>query len=255
MRFDISHILEAWSYQPGQVMVRRFRARDGGERIQLRVDLGLLQMNAEGRPDGKKPFGHASLLEHYLSQLEKFRSTHSGGDEGFVLNAEDCARIQQEALQYHHRYICKFQLEDYEGVLRDTQRNLDMFDFVADYAASDELAWSLQQFRPQLLMMHTRAKASLALAEKEYPEALGIIAEGVEAIREFLLDHDRPEQLEQSSEILSLQRWLDELESKRPLSEKERLEQALHEAVRREDYEKAAEMRDALRNLGPGTGQ
>jgi MoaA/NifB/PqqE/SkfB family radical SAM enzyme len=35
----------------------------------------------------------------------------------------------------------------------------------------------------------------------------------------------------------------------KPLSEKEKLELALNEAVGREDYEKAAEVRDALRNL------
>ena len=62
MDFDISHLLDQWEYQPGQVVVRRFKAKDGREKIQLRVDLGLLQMNAEGRPDGKRPFGRASLL-------------------------------------------------------------------------------------------------------------------------------------------------------------------------------------------------
>jgi len=43
-------------------MVRTLKGKDGMPKIQLRVDLGLLQMNAEGRPDGKKPFGHESLL-------------------------------------------------------------------------------------------------------------------------------------------------------------------------------------------------
>ena len=55
MNFDISHLLESWDYQAGQVIVRKFTAKDGVEKIQLRVDLGLLQMNAEGRPDGKRP--------------------------------------------------------------------------------------------------------------------------------------------------------------------------------------------------------
>ena len=69
MNFDISPLLDQWDYEPGQIVVRRFKAKDGMEKIQLRVDLGLLQMNAIGRPDGKKPFGHESLLEHYLLQL------------------------------------------------------------------------------------------------------------------------------------------------------------------------------------------
>ena len=124
MNFDISSLLEQWDYQPGQVVVRKFRGKDGIDKVQLRVDLGLLQMNATGRPDGKRPFGRESLLEHYLAQREKFRSEHGGDDKEFRLGPEDCARLQQEAIQYHHRYICLFQLEDFDAVIRDTDRNL-----------------------------------------------------------------------------------------------------------------------------------
>jgi hypothetical protein len=105
MDFDISHLLEQWEYQSHQVVARRFKGKDGRERIQLRLDLGLLQMHAEGRPDGKRPFGHKSLLEYYRARLHKYVAAHAGSDEGFKLKAEDCARLQHEALQYHHRYI------------------------------------------------------------------------------------------------------------------------------------------------------
>ena len=50
-----------------------------------------------------------------------------------------------EAFQYHHRYICLLQLEDFAGALRDTARNLKVFDFVDEYAVDEDLAWSLQQ--------------------------------------------------------------------------------------------------------------
>src|SRR5208282_2346725 len=76
MSFDISALLDQWDYQPGQVLVRKFPGKDGQEKIQLRVDLGLLQMNAKGRPDGKRPFGRESLLEYYMDLLEKFRREH-----------------------------------------------------------------------------------------------------------------------------------------------------------------------------------
>src|SRR5436189_4203927 len=114
MDFDISHLLEQWDYQPGQVVVRRFKGKDAKEKIQLRVDLGLLQMNAVGRPDGKRPFGRESLFDHFRARLEKQRRTKPSADDTFVLQAEDCAKLQQEAIQYHHRYICLFQLEDFE---------------------------------------------------------------------------------------------------------------------------------------------
>lgn len=106
MDFDISELLTDWEYQPGQVIVRRFKGKDGHEKLQLRVDLGLLQMNVEGRPDGKRPLGYPSWLENYQARLLKYVGAHDGSDEGFKLTAEDCAKLQVEALQYHHRYIC-----------------------------------------------------------------------------------------------------------------------------------------------------
>ena len=251
MNFDISHLLEQWDYQPGQVVVRKFVGKDGTEKIQLRVDLGLLQMNATGRPDGKRPYGHASLLDYYLAKLRQHTQKHDGSAEKFVLKPEDCSKLQVEALQYHHRYICLLQLEEYAAVVRDTERNLKLFDFVAEHAESEDLIWSLQQFRPQVLMIDTRARATMHLQKENFPGTIREIEAGVERLREFYQQNSRTDLLEQSPEIQTLQHWLDEVNSKRPLSRREQLELALHDAVKKEDYEKAAQVRDALRNLKP----
>jgi len=251
MDFDISGLLDDWEYQPGQVVVRRFTGNDGRDKIQLRVDLGLLQMNAEGRPDGKRPFGKPSLLEHYKARLQKYRNAHEGSDEGFKLGGEDCAKLQLEALQFHHRYICLLQLEDYPGVIRDATRNLAVFEMVSKFAEAEEMAWALRQFQPQLLMVLTRAQGAMALEAENYPLAIQHAEQGVEKIRAFFNDAGHSEAVEHSGEIQSLENWLDELRAKRPLSQRERLERALQEAVQREDYERAARVRDALRKLEP----
>ncbi len=251
MDFDISGLLDQWPYQPGQVVVRRFKAKDGREKIQLRVDLGLLQMNVEGRPDGKRPYGHSSLLEYYRARLRKYTAAHDGSDEGFKLKDEDCARLQLEALQYHHRYICLLQLEDHARVIRDAERNLAVFDFVAKHAENEALAWSLQQFQPQLLMVLTRARAAQALEAKDYALAIQEIEEGLEKIRTFCQEHGRGDAAETIGEVQSLENWIQEIRSQRPLSRREQLERALNEAINREDYERAAKVRDALRNLTP----
>lgn len=249
MNFDISHLLENWDYQAGQVAVRRFKGKDGQQKIQLRVDLGLMQMNADGRPDGKRPYGHPSLLEYYQARLEKFRAEHDGADDDFTLSAEDCSRLQLEALQYHHRYICFLQLEEYDNVIRDTERNLAVLDFVDDFAESDQLSWSLQMLRPQLLMMRVRAFATMALEAGDFPAAIEIIEEEVAAMKEFYEDMDRSDLIEESGEIASLETWLEDIRERRPVSRREELEQALADAVRSENYEKAAQVRDALRKL------
>jgi hypothetical protein len=249
MNFDISHLLDQWDYEPGQVVVRKFKGKDGQEKIQLRVDLGLLQMNAHGRPDGKRPFGYPSIYDYHLSKLKQHAAKNDGSEDGFTLKPEDCAKLQLEFLQYHHRYICFLQLEDYAGAIRDTSRNLEVLDFVEKFAEAAELAWSLQQFRPQVLMVRTRALATQKLDADNHKAAIRNVEEGLEAIRDFYQKFGRPDLQEQSSELQALQSWLNELESSRPMTEREKLELDLNEAVKREDYETAAKVRDALKNL------
>src|SRR3954464_5699644 len=249
MSFDISHLLEQWDYEAGQVVVRKFKGKDGLEKIQLRVDLGLLQMNAQGRPDGKRPFGYPTVYDYYQSKLKQYAAKHDGSHDGFVLKGEECAKLQLEFLQFHHRYICFLQLEDYEGATRDTGRNLEVVDFVEKFADAAEMAWSLQQFRPQVLMVRTRALATQKLDAENHKGAIRDVEEGLESIRDFYQKFGRADLQEQSSEMQALQNWLNELESSRPMTKREKLEMDLNEAVKREDYEAAAKVRDALRNL------
>lgn len=249
MSYDISHLLAQWDYEPGRVVVRRFMGKDGQEKIQLRVDLGILQMNAQGRPDGKRPLGHESLYECYLGRLHAHQEQHDGDDQDFVMGIEECSKLQLEVLQYHHRCICFLELQDFAAAVRDTERNLKVLDFVDEFAESDELAWSLQQFRPQIIMLYTRAKATKLVKANRFKAAILMIDESLEELRSFFEDYDRQDLLEHSPEIVSLQQWRDELNSNRPMSRRERLELDLKEAVQREDYEKAAQVRDALRNL------
>ncbi len=246
---DISQLLQAWEFQPGQIMVRKFKGLDGSDKIQLRLDLGLLQMNAEGRPDGKRPHGHASLLDYYQTQKRRQKALHSGAAEGFTLQPEDGAQLQLEAMQYHHRSLCLFQLEDFPGVVRDAEQNLRLFDFVAEHAGTEEMVWPIQQFRPQVMMMRTRAKSALALMSNHFEAATALIEAGIEEIRSFYRDQTRLDLAERSDEIQVLETCLKEIRAQRPLSRREQLEKALGEAVQREDYEKAAFFRDALRKL------
>jgi hypothetical protein len=209
----------------------------------------MLQMDAEGRPDGKRPFGHPSLFDYFKARLHKHVAAHEGSDEGFRLKAEDCAKLQLEAIQFHHRYICLLQLEDFAAVVRDAERNLEVFEFVAQHAESEELSWALRQFQPQLLMILTRARATQALKAEDFSLGIQLVEDGLESIRAFFRQHARAEAAETSGEVQSLEAWLEEIRAKRPLSARERLERDLNDAVESENYEKAAKVRDALKNL------
>lgn len=243
MSFDIGDVLTGWDYQPGQVSARRFVGTDGVEKLQLRIDLGVLQMNAQGRPDGKRPMGHGSWFEFWENRVAE------NPDPPVRLDSEAVGKLQQETIQYHHRYICLFQLEDFDGVVRDAGRNLRVMEFVRDHAETRELAWALLQFYPQTMMMRTRALGARHLARNEYDNAIAAIEGAVAALKEFFRDCEREELIDTSGELQALSHWLEEVRAKRPLSEVERLQRALNVAIEAENYEEAAKVRDQLRKL------
>jgi hypothetical protein len=245
MSLDLNTILRDWPHEPGAIKVRKIVGLDGHEKLQLRIDLGVLQMEMTGRPDGVRPHGCESLLAYH-----QLRAAHAvGRGETYELTPEQCAELQQEGIQYYHRYLSLFQINDFAGVVRDTQRNLDLFTFVAEYTDREELSWTLQQFRPYVLMMNTRAKASIFLAQGKFGEAMIEIERGRDAILEFFQKSNFPELASKSSEIAFLDEWLDEVKAKRPLSKLEIMQREMETAIAKELYEKAAELRDAIKQL------
>ncbi len=245
MSLDLNTILKDWPHENGNVKVRKIAGLDGREKLQLRVDLGVLQMEMIGRPDGQRPHNCESLLEYH--QRRAVRAAEKGED--YELTPEECAELQQEGIQYYHRYLSLFQINDFAGVVRDTQRNLDLFTFVTEHTDRDELSWSLQQFRPYVLMMNTRAKASILLARGKFGEAMSEIERGRDAIAEFFQHSNFPELVSKSSEIAFLDEWLEEVKAKRPLSKLEVMQREMETAIGKELYERAAELRDAIKLL------
>ncbi len=76
------------------------------------------------------------------------------------------------------------------------------------------MVWSFQQFRPYVLMMNTRARVSILLAEGKFGEAIREIEKGRERIVEFFQQSAFPELEAKSSEIAFLDEWLEEVRAK-----------------------------------------
>ncbi len=243
MSLDLENLLKGWPHEPGQIKVRKILGDDGREKLQLRIDLGLIQMNCDGRPDGERPHGFDSLLDYHKS--EALKKDYQG--EPYLLSVEDVGELQQEGIQYYHRYVSLFQLDDYEGVIRDTKRNLELCSFVAEHVDREDLAWSLQQFRPYVIMMKTRAEASIDLDTDNFASAVECIERGRAEIEEFLSASPNPEAIENSQELAFLDEWLREVRDRKPLTKLERLEKEMETAIATEAYERAAQLRDAIR--------
>ncbi len=248
MSVDISKILKDWPYEPGQITVRKVRGADGLEKIQLRLDLGLLQMNTTGRPDGDRPHGCKSLLDYYEQQLQVYKSAH-GSEEGFELDENACERLRGEAVMYYHRYLAEFVLEDFASVERDTERNLRLLDFLSAHAAEESDRCALDQYRPYMIMMNTRARGKLAIRDKRLQAALTIVKLGIERIREFYKRFGREEIIAKSGEIAVLKAFVGEIEGHIPLDPLEKLKKDLEKAIGEERYEDAADLRDRMHKL------
>ena len=242
---DIGPILAGWDHDPDEIQVRIIPGEDGREKLQMRIDLGLLQMELSGRPDGQRPEGADSLLDALETQ---FRRKAAAGDD-FTLDPAICSALMREGIQYYHRYIALFHLERYDLVARDTSRNLRLFGFVVRHASRPRDRIQFDQYRPYVTMMNARARGLEALERASHKEALERIDEGIAGIRDFLRDYEQQEGESECRELAFLLGWRKQVSEDRPVGPVERLEQQLDLAVATEDFEEAARIRDQIRRL------
>ncbi len=247
MSLDIRRIMEGWDYKDAHnLVVRKISGDDGETKIQMRVDLGVLQMNWTDRPDGKRPFGRPSLLDHYEALLKQHKDKY-GTEANFSLTHEDCERLQAESLQYYYRRISFFEIEAYREAGLDAEHNLGIMEMVRSYAGDDNDRLQFEQYRPFVLMHRTRARGLLSVENKDLEEALKHIEEGTSEIEAFFHLYDRLDLIEQSHELGVLREWAAQIKKQRPLSQEEQLRTALEEAIENEEFERAAEIRDELK--------
>jgi len=243
---DLDALLKGWEYKPGVVQARVVRARDGREVIQLRLDLGMLQMETVGRPDGERPHGHFTIFD-YL-QHEAQRAEKQGKE--WVPNDEQCIAADREFVQFYHRRMAWLALHDFDRALSDSDHTLAFMDFLKDHSPNEEFTLAHEQYRGFVLFHRTQAETAKHL-EAEAPErAIDALREGQKQIQSFLVEHGLEEQAENDGMLRQLRM------SEQALREKHGIETTLREeldkAVESEDFEKAARIRDQIRDRDTG---
>jgi hypothetical protein len=242
---DITHALHGWSFEPGQVNVRLIRGNDGRAKLQLRLDLGLLQMEIEGRPDGKRPHRAPTELDFQKRKLISHKKKY-GSDAGFHLAARDCQSLREESAMFYHRYLSMFVLEQYEAVIRDTQHNIDVLELCSRYGRNDYDRNCLEQYRPYILMMNTRAKACESLRQGYVQTAIAYLRGGIRRIAHMMPREERKKLLRQSNEAKILLDMLKQIRAQLPPDPRAVLQRRLNDAVAAEKFEEAAALRDQL---------
>jgi hypothetical protein len=243
---DIRRLLEDWPFEP-EKHVRIVRGDDGREIMQVRSPLGIEQYELDGRPDGQPVGEWESTLELHLARLEKAKA--AGKERSFRIGPAECAALFEEGALYYYRYLHLFQIGDWERTARDTARNLRLFDLVLRYAQRKEDRTHLEQWRPYILRMNTIARAMLEAGHKQHERAVKIVQDGIEKIESLADMDDETFRVERERSIEALRETLAHLENTRPVSELERLNRELRQAIEAQEFERAALLRDRIRAL------
>jgi hypothetical protein len=237
----IDDALRDWDFEPGPPQARLTQGHDGRQVIQLRVDLGVLQMETTGRPDGTRPHNFATYFDYLRHEARKAARRH----ETFTLNEDQCRAADREFGQYYQRRVCWLQLREYRKVVADADHTLAFMDFVRDHSPSEEYTQAHEQYRGFVTFQRTQGAAALAL-ENDNPEgAVNEVRAGLARLKEFFTAHDAEEQMEEDGMVQHLRRTEQMLREQHGIGET--LEEQLARAIANEEYETAARLRDALR--------
>ncbi|MCH2138890.1 MAG: UvrB/UvrC motif-containing protein [Phycisphaerales bacterium] len=236
--FDLTSLLEHWPWTPDQIDVRCVTFPDGRDVLQVRIELGLMQMELHGRPDGTRPQGWAT-------HLERIQKTPGTMPEGMTLPDADVEALQAEAAQVARRCAVLHLLDMHAVLVQDTQDNLSRIDLCTRLAPNHAVTALLAQMRPDMISLHARARASIASAGGDTAAARAAILSGLHALGDHLPEsgfHDQPS-------VQMLQSLQDALTPRLPASQRVELQTRLQLAIDCENFELAAILRDELRQL------
>lgn len=235
---DIDALLKQWKFHPGEVNARLVKARNGREVLQMRIDMGVLQMETELRPDGQRPNGAETYFDYLVGEVVR------EGD-AFQLSREQCAEADREFIQFYHRRLCWLSLREYRRATRDADHSLAFMDFVRDHSPDEEWTLSHEQYRPFVLFHRVQAAALAALEDGGAEAAIREINGGLERFRVLFVRYDAEEQFSEDELVRRLHEMRESVRQRYDVGRT--LDEQLADAVHAENYELAAKLRDRMR--------
>jgi excinuclease UvrABC helicase subunit UvrB len=125
-----------------------------------------------------------------------------------------------------------------------------VFDFVHEHARREEDRMFLEKWRPYIVRVNASAAAMQQIEKSAFQRAQTITQEAIDRIEalEGVVD-DETFAFERDRSVQALRELLAQIQKNRPLSEVEQLERQLGRAVERQEFERAALLRDKIRDL------
>ena len=232
----LDRILTDWPFEPDALCVRLIKGADGRDVIQLRVDLGILQLETSGRPDGMQPEGQASLLDLLLRREAE--------DPDLELDEATCIELDREFVQYYHRRVAWLRLQRFDLAVHDAEHTLALMDFCREHSPCEDWSFQHEQHRAFVLFHRSQAAALSAIERQEPDVAVAAIDSGLEQIEENFIDLGWQDQFESDELVERLVHLRESLKSDFQIEKS--LQEQLAEAVELEQYELAASLRDEM---------
>jgi hypothetical protein len=246
---DLTALFEEWPYDQ-EHNVRIVIAEDGRSVLQVRLPLGMEQYEMDGRPDRARPYGKESVLVNTEERLKRF-IVENGSDVGFEISAEDAAELQAEGVLYYYRYLLLYQMQYYDLVVRDTEHNVHLCDLLERYCPDEDARNAVLQFRPYILRMNAAATAMSIRHGTSHGDAQAVLQTAIDIIESLDPIESPAFQFEQARSTNYLRSMMRSISGDTDETAVESsLETELQEAIEREDYERAARIRDQLKDNG-----
>lgn len=237
-REDIDSILNGWPFDPLGQNVRKIDLEERSV-LQMRVDMGLLQLEVDNRPDGSRPHDFPTYLDYLIGQ--------TATEAALKLTEQQCVEVDREFIQFYHRRVCWLQLKEFKLAVRDADHTLRLMDFCQMHSPSEQWTLSHEQYRPFVLYHRTQASALELLQQDDGAElAIEEINRGLEILRQLFVDFEAEEQFDDDELVKRLSEFRESLRDRYEIGKT--LEEKLKEAVDGEQYELAAKLRDRLNN-------
>src|SRR5262249_8776223 len=127
---------QPWPYEPGNgcIQAREVRTRDGRSVLQVRVELGVLQLEPGGRPDGTRPHGFMTYLDYLRHEAAGRGQAPGGKAPPWTMGQEQCQAADRELTQFHQRRLAWVALQRFDKVLLDADHALALMDFLRRHA-------------------------------------------------------------------------------------------------------------------------
>lgn len=252
MNLDLDMITSDWHTPPDEICARMVRGLDGGDLIQLKVDLGVLQMQPDGRPDGQRYHGMPSAADYIAHEQRVERP----------IAPDDWQELHRELQQLNYRRLAYSVLADQalrednktaaEAMLRKALRDIvQCLAIMQRFERYQQAAPPSPALAAALLYNRTLVVSRLRVIEGLVDEAIDELGAGRRGLDELLERTGVEAETREADPGMTYLRQ-QEAQLRAAHGIRQTLRERIETAVEQEDFETAARLRDEQRKRRSG---